>query len=310
MTLIDVTVVICAYTMRRWDEIVLAVRSVEAQQRSGLLGAVDLVLVLDHDDELLVRASDRWPDHTVVANTGARGLSGARNTGVALASGDVVAFLDDDAAADPAWLATLVRHFADPTVAGVGGFVRPRWGGPEPDWLPDEFRWVVGCSYRGLPETVAEVRNPIGANMAFRRSALAEAGAFTDGIGRVGTRPLGCEETELSIRIRARGHRVLHDPDAVVDHLVTPERTTLGYFLRRCWAEGISKALVVEASGAGAGLSAERRHLTRVLPRAVVDHVITAARGPGRRTAAAQAGALLVGVVATAGGFARGAVAR
>lgn len=62
-------------------------------------------------------------------------------------------------------------------------------------WLPREFMWTVGCSYRGLPTFPTAIRTPIGDNMSFRRSAFTQAGPFTEGIGRLGTTPLGCEET-------------------------------------------------------------------------------------------------------------------
>ena len=92
----------------------------------------------------------------------------------------------------------------------------PRWPERRPRWLPPEFDWVVGCSYRGLPETVSVVRNPIGASMSLRTSLALEAGGFDDAVGRVGTSPRGCEETELAIRLTA-------SPPGV-DHLLCSRR--------------------------------------------------------------------------------------
>jgi glucosyl-dolichyl phosphate glucuronosyltransferase len=309
---VDVSVVICAYTTERWQLLRQAVWSVEQQladDGSGsepILGEVEIIVVIDHSDELLDAARTEWPQHRVVPNLERRGLSGARNTGVRIAAGELVAFLDDDASAEPHWLARLARHFDDPSVWGAGGYVEPRFVDGEPGWLPAEFGWVVGCSYRGQPTTVRDVRNPIGASMIFRRDAFALVGDFRDGMGRVGTIPLGCEETEFAIRVRAQGGRVVHDPAARVRHTVPHERARWRYFVRRCWAEGLSKAAVVDLSGADEGLASERAYVRRVLPRAVIRSLGRVVAGPRRGSAVGRATAIVVGSVVTAAGFARG----
>ena len=93
------SVVVCAYTTRRWTDICRAAESVLSQQWP----VTELILVIDHCDELYDRACDRFGgDERVLIrrNVEAPGLSGARNTGVAAAHGDVIAFLDDDASAE------------------------------------------------------------------------------------------------------------------------------------------------------------------------------------------------------------------
>jgi hypothetical protein len=220
----------------------------------------------------------------------------------------MIAFLDDDATAERGWLDALAAGFVDHSVGGVGGRVVPAWERQPPGWLPEEFLWVVGCSYAGLPSTAQEIRNPIGANMAFARSVFEQVGGFREEIGRVGTIPLGCEETELSIRARAAGFSVWYLPGAMVHHSVPAGRTTLKYFLRRCYAEGLSKAVVSALAGRADGLASERTYVTVTLPRAVRNALLQAVRGPRRGDGLRRAAAVVAGVLTAGVGFVRGTV--
>jgi GT2 family glycosyltransferase len=302
----SVSVIICTYTERRWPRLRDAVASLDAQT----LPAHETIVVIDHDPRLLELAGPALTGTRVIENTGPRGLSGARNSGVGAANGEIVAFLDDDAVADERWLEELAGVFADPAVVGAGGVALPRWErGVPPAWLPEEFYWTVGCSYRGLPRRTAPIRNPIGATMSFRRSVFEQIDGFTDGIGRVGSTPLGCEETELSIRARQSypGAVVLHVPGAVVRHTVTQERQTWRYFRNRCWAEGLSKALVSREVGSGDALSSEWTYTLRTLPAGVARGLLAGLRGEpeGLR----RAGAIIAGLMLTTAGYLRGRLA-
>jgi glycosyltransferase involved in cell wall biosynthesis len=298
------SVVVCVYTEERWSQIQLALSSLAAQT----VPPWQVIVVADNNSALLDRLSAQYPDLDVMPNKFQRGLSGARNTGVENADGDIIVFLDDDAHADSAWLETLLASYDDDAVLGVGGMVLADWGTSQrPRWLPDEFLWVVGCSYEGLPRMRAEVRNPIGANMSFRRSAFDQAGLFDSSVGRNGaqSRPLGCEETEFSIRLLqvARGGRIFYEPRAVVHHHVGPSRGTWRYFLRRCYAEGRSKARVTRLTG-HAALSTERSYVREVRMKAA-GRELKALTRQGRRDALGRLAALVLGVTWTAAGFIR-----
>jgi GT2 family glycosyltransferase len=301
-----VSVVICAYTDLRWSVLSDAVESVLAQRPAPL----ELILVIDHNDALLERARAAFDGRVaLLSNEQEHGLSGARNTGLAHARGDVVAFLDDDARARPGWLASLTRDFADERVIGTGGVALPQWQARRPAWFPDEFLWVVGCSYRGLPVTASPIRNPLGATMAFRRRPCVAVGGFAHGIGRVGVLPLGCEETELAIRLRASADHevtILQVPDALVDHVVDAERARWRYFRARCWSEGISKATVAASVGREPALASERAYALRTLPVGVLRGLGDGLRGDlsGLRRAAV----LVAGLAITTAGFARGSI--
>lgn len=143
--------------------------------------------------------------------------------------------------------------------------------------------------------------------MSFRRTALQGAGGFSTGLGRVGVLPLGCEETELCIRLRRNspGSQILFDPDLVVRHHVSPDRERLGYFVRRCWGEGRSKYVVSTLVGAGDALSAERSYVVRVLPAGALRGLAGALRGPRRLAHLGRAAAIVLGLAVTTLGYGR-----
>jgi GT2 family glycosyltransferase len=302
---VNVTVVICAYTMERWELLREAVDSALDQT----LVPDEVVVVVDHNDELLARARATFSRARVIANHSAKGLSGARNTGVAATLGDAIAFLDDDARADPDWLAQLCAPLKDDDVAGVGGWIIPEWRGAPARWFPETYYWILGCSYLGLPESGATLRNPIGASMVLRRKVFDDVGGFTSGIGRIGKVPLGCEETELCIRYTAAhpSERFVLTREAVVHHVVPSSRLRWRYFRSRCWAEGLSKAAVSSLVGSRSGLSSERRHLLRAMPREVAASLRTLPRRP--REAVTKITLILVGGAIAASGLVRGHLA-
>lgn len=292
------SVVICAYTQRRWTDLVAAVESVFAQSHT-----LEVIVVIDHEDELLARTRDRFPGIAVVPNSFRPGLSGARNTGVTLARGELVAFLDDDARADDRWLALLVAGFEDSHVVAVGGSAHPLWpDGVAPELLPPELLWIVGCTYRGQPVERADVRNVIGCSMAFRRAPLVDIGGFNLDTGRVGQIPLGAEETEVCIRLRQADSRarVVFEPLSRVSHRVTPDRVTWRYLRRRSFFEGVSKAALSKLLGASDALSSERSYTMRVLPLGVLREL--------RQGRPAGAAAIVLSLAAAACGYAYGSL--
>ena len=269
------SVVICAFSGERWASLVAAIESVQDQS----LRPVEIIVVVDHNPALLDRARQAFPDLAVAPSTHRPGASGARNTGGELARGEIVVFLDDDARAEPTWLANLLRPFRDPLVAGVGGQASPHWeGGARPAWFPSEFDWVIGCSYRGLPAAGGPVRNPIGTNMSVRRGLMAAAGGFREDFGNLvaegsndpaAPRASTCEETDLCIRVSQKtpGASWIYEPAALVHHRVPPARAAFKYFLSRCRVEGKGKAELARLVGSSPALRSERQYVRTVLTR-------------------------------------------
>ena len=84
-----------------------------------------------------------------------------------------------------------------------------------------------------------------------------------------------------AIRLTAKwpGSAVIYVPDAIVDHHVGEERLRFRYFLRRCWHEGMSKAVVVRLAGSSAGLERERRHVAEAIPAALLRDIRSCVTG-------------------------------
>jgi glucosyl-dolichyl phosphate glucuronosyltransferase len=299
-----VSVIICAYTEERWMQLTEAIESVCNQSQP----AAEIVVVIDYNPALLKRVGEKFPSIAVIANAEEKGLSGARNTGIAASHAPLVGFVDDDAVIERDWIKKLGQLILqDALVMGAGGRIIPKWEAASPKWMPEEFYWVVGCTHKGVPEQTADVRNLIGANMLIRREVFERVGGFRNGIGRVDAIPLGCEETELCIRTRQAipGARFVYDPNTVIYHSVSSNRTQWSYYRDRCYAEGISKATISKLVGQKDGLSTERTHAMITLPKGVMTGLEdTLFKGDWHGVR--RAGAIVAGLMITTAGYIRG----
>jgi glycosyltransferase involved in cell wall biosynthesis len=324
-----VSAIICCYTEERLKDIHEAVDSVLTQT----LRPHELIIAVDHNRQLYDRLAQtygdsveprgtslnlsqspgsqcRLPDSAapipvvIVLNEGAQGLSETRNVGVRAASGDVVAFLDDDAVAEKDWLLYLTRPFLNERVVAVGGRAIPLWlNGKRPSWFPEELDWIVGCTYKGLPLNGNEMRNVPGCNMAFRRGVFEHVESFRSDIGGLKETPRGGEEAELCLRIsRAMPEAlIIYQAQAAINHKVTPRRTTWRYLWQRSHNEGYYKSVVKRlCSGSSPrALSTEGFYLRHLLSRS----------SPGRlarfyhKGNLVQAGAIFVCIAATGAGY-------
>ncbi len=288
-----VSVVVCTYSTERLTDLVACLDSLRLQRQP----ADQVIVVVDHHDDLL----DHLRHHaaarfgvSVVPNHHPPGLSGARNSGLEVATGEVVVFLDDDATARADWLDELLRPFAASRVVGAGGRIEPAWPVRRPWWFAEHLDWTVGCTNPGMPAHVAPVRNVFGASAAFRRAAVQAVGGFATELGRSGADGAGCEETDVCIRLRSTlpGAEIVYTPSAVVDHRVTPSRCTVGYVWRRCRAEGRSKARL--AARVGDAATSDERRYARQITRAIGSDLRTGLRRPahlGRAAVLASASA-------------------
>lgn len=243
LVLMKVSVVICTYSLDVYNHFEEAVESVLAQTYDN----VEVVVVVDGDLRLCYRAKDDWGDHEDVivhCNDDNLGLSGSRNRGIDVASGDVIAFMDDDAVADEHWIDELVSAYREHKVEAVGGKMEPIWIDGNPEFLPEEFYWLIGVTHRGFPDE-GPVRNTFGSNISFRADVLDSLGGFDEQLGRKGERQIQGEETELAARLRNDLHGTLYySPDASVGHKVFEYRTNFLWLVKRAFWQGYSKQVM------------------------------------------------------------------
>jgi glucosyl-dolichyl phosphate glucuronosyltransferase len=292
------TIVLATHDTARWPLLVTVVKSLLAEREQP----GDMVICVDHNDELRDRVRAAWPHVTTVENKYGRGASSARNTGAECAHTPLIAFLDDDVRIQEGWLSRLLDPFADPAVVGTGGGVVARWQAGRPGWFPEEFDWVVGASYRGMPTERSTVRNVWSENMAVRAGVFHAVGGFRVGFGKIGDRSRP-EDTDLCIRMSARmaGATWVYVPDAVTEHHVPARRASLSFFIRRAFAEGRGKVEMSNLLGRQEKLRDERDYLRRTLPAGISAGLRTAVRH-GDPNGLLKSGAIVAGVLAAGAG--------
>jgi glucosyl-dolichyl phosphate glucuronosyltransferase len=284
-----VSVVICAYTEDRWLQLQKSVASIEAQTSPP----IEIIVCIDHDEELLRKSEECFGQGRpagvmpliVLANNYNGRLGSARNTAAEFASGEVLAFLDDDAVAAADWLERLIAPYGDERVGAVGGAPLPVFEARRPRWFPHEFDWVFGCAYRGLPSARAPLAHLIGANMSARRSALREVGGFHSD---------DHDDMDMCHRIAYAQHRVLYEPLAIVHHFVPAPRTTWHYFWRRCYRVNRGKVEAFANMQGASSLNAELTFVARTLTTGVRTEVHYVIRGD--LYGLVRIGAMIVGI--------------
>jgi len=233
----SITVIVCTYN--RSQSLPNALASLAAQTVPEPIEWEVLVVdnnSTDHTHEVVEEYSRRYPGRFRYVSELQQGLSYARNSGIRNSRSKVLAFVDDDAIAEPDWLWNLTSALWEGECAGAGGQIVPFWTKPIPGWLSTDDPRTFGAFGRFEPGTGAGplTRPPYGSNMAFRREVFQKYGVFRADLGRSGSNLLGREDVEFGNRLLAAGERLRYEPCAVIHHVV-PESRLKKSFVMRWW---------------------------------------------------------------------------
>lgn len=234
-------------------------RSLQAQSLAGFE-----IVVVDDGSDVDIRAAVEavtGPVPVRYLHQGHAGLSVARNHGTAEARADLVAYLDDDALADPGWAAALLDATEELGADAVAGRTDLLVETEPPPWLTPGMRALLGETHLGderrllAPHEVA-----FGGNCAVTRDAFERVGGFATRLGRTGTSLRSNEDVLLSRRLTRMGARIVYEPRARMRHRVAAERLTTAFLRSRARAQGVSDVLL--ACELGTDVTGSRRTVT------------------------------------------------
>lgn len=181
-----------------------------------------------------------------------QGLSHARNKGIEVARGEIIAIIDDDEIASPHLLADYLHFFdSHPEAAGAGGRIIPLYADGRPQWMSRHTERPIAGTLDLGSEIVPFPKGKYfgGGNMALRRSAIEKYGAFNPALGRKGTTLLGGEEKELYARLHNAGEKMFYIPSAYIEHVIPNAKLTREYFEKVCFRIGQSERIRTKAAG-------------------------------------------------------------
>jgi glycosyltransferase involved in cell wall biosynthesis len=274
MNLPRVSIIIPCYTLDRLKDITELLDSIKAQTYQN----IETLIVAEKSPELADSikkyiAEKGYSHMQVLYNEGKGGSYPSRNLAIGQATGDIIAFVDDDALLFPDWVEETVKTYArDSSVIGVTGSILPLWQVKSMSWFPRELYWIFSCTYWDMTERT-EVRNGYCTNLSFRREAFDTCGLFKSslvgkGRGRSDWQQPAAQETEFCLRVKqGTGKRIIYDPNIRVQHKVYSYRLSARFIAKRAYWEGYAKAMLNRwyHPGGEVVLSTEYELLRRIL---------------------------------------------
>lgn len=240
---INASIVISTISTNRYNDLIDLLDGIKVQTYDH----VETIMIVDENIELYDKIKNLVCENKnikIIFNPKNMGLSYSRNIGIENATGDVIAFIDDDAIPVPKWIEIIVGAFNNSDVGAVTGNVFPIWENEYISWFPKELHWMLSCSYIMTPDKISEIDRGFGTNMAFKKELLEKVGKFNTKLGINGGDWIGGEDTDMFLDIKCIGKKVLFIPDAKVFHKICINRVNLNNIIKRAFNGGISVAVM------------------------------------------------------------------
>jgi len=240
------SVIIC--TCNRYEAITRTIDSILAND----IEAYELIIIDQSDDQtrmqkILNRYVKRYPVKYI--RDDGKGLSRARNIGIEHASGNIIAFTDDDAFVDKNWIRSTIHVFelSDYNVGVAGGKIIPVYEEINPEWkIPERWEYFLPSITHDSKIGPFDKGLPAGANICFARKVFEVAGRFDENLGVDASKKIYLcgEDSDMVLKARSAGFDIIYNPESVVYHPVPLSRQNQGFLNRRCFIEGATQEYI------------------------------------------------------------------
>ena len=280
---ISVSVIVPSYSLDNYSNLLKTINSLLNQSYSN----TKVIVVVHTSKELYKKTESYYSERdqvTIVFNKQGLSAAAARNCGIKVATGDILAFTDDDAIADNEWVEQLIKTYKEFNSIAVGGKIMPVWQPGKPDYFPEELYWLVGVTHKGFAgDKPVEVRNAFGPNMSFKKEVFDKVGLFNEqhGVMKHGVFQVQAEEAEFSLRMTDKLQRgVMYNPEAVVYHQIPASKARIILILRRSFFQGCTKVLLQKMLPSTDTISTEKSFLRDLLLRYIPQRMVRVFTGP------------------------------
>jgi glycosyltransferase involved in cell wall biosynthesis len=239
-----VSIIITSYSLERLKDLCELLDSVKNQTYNNL----ETIVVAEGSDELLDRIGEyvsrkRMRNVQVLFNDGKSGLSEGRNLGITKATGEILAFADDDVVLASDWAEEIAKTFSNnESVIGLTGSAAPLADDNSATWLPKELDWLLSCTGWCEWKEIRDVRNVWGMNMAFAKEAFQRCGLFPTTLGY--HRGPMAEDIGFSMIVKTKTRkRIVFNPMVKVLHKVHG-RLSWSFIAERAYWIGHSRRMI------------------------------------------------------------------